>query len=136
MNHVLKCKTEWKLKKLPNLITVIFELVTSMYVDVNKAVASIGPYELSPAYKQFVSSFDEFNAKTGSEQAKHIENFMTFKPVTSRLTNYQSISTNSNLITRRSAKSAGKKLDKDVDLQQTEYLLMQVKHTNFLNKNL
>ena len=110
MNHVLKCKTEWKLKKLPDLITIIFELVTSMYVDVNKAVASIGPYELSPAYKQFVSSFDEFKAKTVSEQAKHIENFMTFKPVTSRLTNYQSISTNSNLITRRPAKSAGKKI--------------------------
>ena len=53
VNHMLKTKTEWKLKKLPTLVDLIYQLVSSLYTDVEKAFLSLGSYSLSDNYKHF-----------------------------------------------------------------------------------
>ena len=106
VNRILKLKTEWKLKKLPALIDLIYQLVMSHYADVEKALLNIGPYCLSKRYQHFKLSAKAYYEKSKIERDSHFREFMKYKPIQL----IPGISTNCKLITVIPSKSAGKKI--------------------------
>ena len=81
VNHILKIKTEWKLKKLPALIDLIYQLIMSHYTDVEKALLNIGPYCLNKRYQQFKLSTKAYYEKSKIERDSHFRKFMKYKPI-------------------------------------------------------
>ena len=110
VNHILKCKTSWQLKKLPDLICIIYDLVSSHYKDVQKAFVSLGPYSLTSSFKQFGCTLNKYTSMSEYEQAQYMNTFMQYiPPASASLPESCTVSTNAKFITRTPSKLAGKK---------------------------
>ncbi|WAR28795.1 hypothetical protein MAR_014499, partial [Mya arenaria] len=64
MNNLLKIGTNHKIEDMTDLIDIIYRIVQSMYIDVEKSIVSMGNYKLTQPYEHHKMSVDVWCQKT------------------------------------------------------------------------
>lgn len=73
INHALKSKTNWQVKKIPELIELIYESVTSSYSDIISAIQKTGPYKLANGFQMHYTNPTDWADMSPEDREKAIE---------------------------------------------------------------
>jgi len=73
INHVLKQYTQWKPQQVPELIGMLRELVTSQYVEADRALCGLGELMLTPQYVKHRTTADCWKQMTADQRRKASE---------------------------------------------------------------
>ena len=70
INHVLKQYTQWKPQQVPELIGMLRELVSSQYIEADRAMCGLGDLMLTPQYAKHRTTADCWKQMTAGQRQK------------------------------------------------------------------
>ena len=114
INFSLKCITNWKLLKAPQLLQELEKAVTSLYQDIIKSITDCGPYKLSAHFSRFHVAPYRWKSWSTKETEKQIERFFEapVRPTNTSCTSSgkTEMSTDGRLLATAIPSTAGKKI--------------------------
>ena len=68
MNHVLKQTVDWKSKPLPELVSLVLDLVNGQFKRIRSSIVRVGDYRLTDMYRQFERSKTDWISLTDKQK--------------------------------------------------------------------
>ena len=81
MNSLLKLRTNHKKQDLTMFITKMKELIESQFIDVDRAIAGVGDYEVASEYPNFQFDPSRWCALSEKQRKRVLQQFTSAKPV-------------------------------------------------------
>ena len=74
INHVLKSTVQWRPSKIPELVTTLRSLVTSQYVDADRALIGRGDFVLRPQFARHRLTLEDWRNMSAAQKQKARDN--------------------------------------------------------------